>query len=403
MKNPAVILGAGVNALGIVQTLGRRGVPAWVADEKRRLAGLSRYAKFYYCRANPYDLDAFTRELVRLSGRARSKPVLIPTTDEFVQAVSQSRGALQDSYHVLCPSEEAVRVLLDKCEFQSWAAALTLPVPKVWSLDEVRNGTISFPLVAKPRNRRPLVRSRIERDRLFHSLDSLRLSVLSSRDEVAAFLSQNSSLIHHFSFEEYIEGWCDQMRTLGVFAVDGEIRSAFYGKKVRGYPALYGDCVVGESLPISEEAMKIGRAVLSRLNYSGIAEIELKVDSQGRGLRLIEVNPRSWSWIGLCQYTDANLALQAYSHLTGDKIDTVKVLHRHVFMRPTQDFEGLFLKSKNCPSEWRMPFKRWWNSVRDPSTYCPEFQHDDPLVPLVVVLFEAWRAIGNFLRGKYRA
>ena len=39
--------------------------------------------------------------------------------------------------------------------------------------------------------------------------------------------------------------------------------------------------------------------IVKDLNYSGIAEFEYKKDLSTGRYRLIEVNPRSWSWIGI--------------------------------------------------------------------------------------------------------
>ena len=59
------------------------------------------------------------------------------------------------------------------------------------------------------------------------------------------------------------------MFTIGVYADrNSDVRAVFSGRKVRGYPVEFGDCIAGESYWV-EELVEISKRLL---NYWGIQE-----------------------------------------------------------------------------------------------------------------------------------
>ena len=105
------------------------------------------------------------------------------------------------------------------------------------------------------------------------------------------------------------------MHSVGILADNGRLLTLFSGRKVRGFPADVGNCMVGmiQACPIHvlEEVKKI----TSELGYTGIAEFEYKIDSSTGHYRLIEINPRTWSWIGITRFIEGcDLVQNAYKH-----------------------------------------------------------------------------------------
>src|SRR5881628_3104342 len=86
----AVVMGGDYRGLGIVRSLGRRGIPVWVLHEGgQRLATLSRYAR----RSLPWrpgDEAERVRFLLDLAAKhAPERWVLIPTGDESAALVAR--------------------------------------------------------------------------------------------------------------------------------------------------------------------------------------------------------------------------------------------------------------------------------------------------------------------------
>src|SRR5437867_12987714 len=97
----ALVTGADYRGLGIVRSLGRRGVPVWVLKQDEHLVGsVSRYAS----RSLRYPLEDDRKQLdfpLDLAVREGLKGwVLFPTTEESVALAALHRDALAAHYRV---------------------------------------------------------------------------------------------------------------------------------------------------------------------------------------------------------------------------------------------------------------------------------------------------------------
>jgi predicted ATP-grasp superfamily ATP-dependent carboligase len=60
--------------------------------------------------------------------------------------------------------------------------------------------------------------------------------------------------------------------------------------------------------------------LLKALNYTGVCEIEYLLDPRNGQYKLIEINARTWLWVGLAKSCGINYALYVYNYL--NKIET---------------------------------------------------------------------------------
>ena len=79
-----------------------------------------------------------------------------------------------------------------------------------------------------------------------------------------------------------------------------------------------GDAAVAESV-WEPSVAAAGRRLLRSVNYSGMAQVEFKVDPEGT-LMLLEVNPRAWSWNSLPTASGSNLSLALYAALLNRRL-----------------------------------------------------------------------------------
>lgn len=90
----------------------------------------------------------------------------------------------------------------------------------------------------------------------------------------------------------------DERYTVGIYTDEDHcVKAVFTGRKVRRFPADIGDNIVGESCTVPETNIGNSIRIVEELQYSGIAEFEYKKDAVTGEYKLIEINPRSWSWI----------------------------------------------------------------------------------------------------------
>ena len=86
-KIPAVVIGSCSHALAICRSLGRKGVPTFLLQEKRNMpVSKTRYAKSVYVSA--INTDELIPNLIKISDRFSEKPVLFPTNDNMVRLIA---------------------------------------------------------------------------------------------------------------------------------------------------------------------------------------------------------------------------------------------------------------------------------------------------------------------------
>src|SRR5271165_3632693 len=94
----AIVLGGNFVGLGIVRSLGARGIPVWVfdADRSKSIAQFSRYTTRFVEAKEP-----ITEVLLHLGREhALNGWVLFPVVDEYVEALSMNREELSSIYRV---------------------------------------------------------------------------------------------------------------------------------------------------------------------------------------------------------------------------------------------------------------------------------------------------------------
>ena len=65
-----------------------------------------------------------------------------------------------------------------------------------------------------------------------------------------------------------------------------------------------------DSSPIQNQSI----ALIKALNYSGVCEIEYLFDKRSNDYKLIEINPRTWLWVGLAKACGIDYAKMMYAH-----------------------------------------------------------------------------------------
>src|SRR5262249_46387259 len=127
-STPVMILQA-VNhgPLGIARSLGRMGVPVYVAElDARAPACVSRYCREVFpCRLD--EPETALRALLAASERIGRSPILIPTTDDAALFMATHRTALRGAYIGVDLDPELVRDLCSKKRMHFLAQGCSVP------------------------------------------------------------------------------------------------------------------------------------------------------------------------------------------------------------------------------------------------------------------------------------
>lgn len=409
--NPALVFDCQYNGLSIIQELGRHGVKVYAVDSARSVGTYSRYATFWRCPDPLFAEQSFIQFLLDKGPYFDQRPVLFPTNDHWAAAISKHRDQLE-RYYIPCVAKwESVQLLLHKDRFYAWAMERGYPVPRAYSLRElVEAQDVSFPVVAKPRYRRMSGLTGKNAD-FFAQMDAHRMVKLDTPDSLRHFISTHEDLMPHMVFLEYVPGMADTMYTIGIYADQRSLTlGVFTGRKVRGFPPDIGDCMVGQAERLPSELVLMVNRIVEDLGYHGIAEFEFKKAPNSTQFKLIEINPRSWSWIGITPACGVSLPWIAYQDLTmntGVTYSESAVDHGDIkWIRLLDDFRNCVFSNKNLGfPQFSMNPRQWWSSLRAQRRIWAEFASDDPLPGMYSLLRSARGGFGwisTYMRARNR-
>src|SRR5579883_1813297 len=114
MTDGALVIGGEYRGLGIVRSLGRRGIPVWVLTDEHLIAGTSRYARRHLPWPNA-DSDLQVRFLLALAKEHHLDGwAIFPTGDETAALVARYHEILAERFRLTTPTWETFRWAYDK-------------------------------------------------------------------------------------------------------------------------------------------------------------------------------------------------------------------------------------------------------------------------------------------------
>jgi predicted ATP-grasp superfamily ATP-dependent carboligase len=308
---PAVVLQAsGPNALGIVRSLGRVGVPVVACDHDPAALGLlSRYATPHATRDPLADPQGFLDDLESLGRSLPGPAVLFATHDEALAAIGPVEERLRPWFCRPWSPWPIMERVLDKRHQHAVARSIGFPVPAtVEPRDEAdvaaAGRELRFPVVLKP-GYAPEFRRRF------------RVQVLEARDPEELRRQWELAAPYGPQVCEVIPGGDDRLWTLGSYRdAAGRALASFTGRKLRQWPPRFGTARAAESRWDPELAAR-GHRLLDALGFHGISQVEVKRDPRDGRDYLMEVNPRSWLWVSLSAACGVNVPYACYRDATG--------------------------------------------------------------------------------------
>src|SRR5207253_4371372 len=112
-KAGAIVIGGDYRALGVVRSLGRRGIPVWVLTNEHRVATASRYVRFDG--DWPWQPAQQIRYLLKLCDLHRLDGwALFPTDDEASAVLAQHHAVLSKRFLMTTPPWDVLRWSYDK-------------------------------------------------------------------------------------------------------------------------------------------------------------------------------------------------------------------------------------------------------------------------------------------------
>lgn len=257
--------------------------------------------------------EKVVESLLEFGSSQDEKPILFYEFDSYLRIVSRFREELSRVFRFVIPERKLVEDMTDKYRFQLLAQRAALPVPRsriVTTEADAAECTddLRFPVIVKPLTHDP--------DKWTHSYGLAKAVHIETPEGLRSFRRNEVPAGSPFLAQEFIPGPESSIESYHAY-IDGsgEVAGEFTGKKIRTYPAELGhSCSL--TLTDAADVAELGRDVLRKLNFKGVAKVDFKRDQRGR-LFLFEINPRFNLWHHLGTVAGVNLPAIVYADLAG--------------------------------------------------------------------------------------
>jgi D-aspartate ligase len=378
-KVPAVVVGGNLNALGVIRSLSRGGMPIYILETTRRQPAVwSRHARFV--RTASLSDDSLIEALVRLSNSVSGTPVLFLTSDQHVSAVNAHRAQIETRFRIAMPDPDLVNSLIDKVLFHQLAESKGIPVPRSVCLSRAspegaaKLKTLVPPLVLKPADKILVLAGAAPR-----------AVYASSLSEAQAAASAMMTSVPEVIAQEWIAG-PDTELLFCLFTCDrhSNLLGAFAGRKlVCDPPAIGGTAVCVPAPEVMNELLPITREFVTTMRYQGLGSLEFKRDGSSGRILVIEPTVCRTDWQEeVATLNGVNLPLWTYLSEVGQTVPEPAATPLNLAWCATRAYAaGAPADTHKIDAVFR------WSDIK-PAIY--QYGFENGLVP---ILHRAWRMI----------
>jgi len=298
-------------------------IPAVVMD-----VGLySKYARRYICPNPRTQPDELLEHLKKIGQRAACRPVVFPTSDDYVLFVSRNREELGKDFEIIMADQKVQESLVSKSRLHEIAIHAGIPVPQTYIIKSPNelpyvSEEISYPCIIKPAYsqswRRPQLKALIGSQKVIKA---------DTPEMLTYWYKKIAPIEPRIVIQEVVPGEDDHLHYVcSYFDRNSRMLGAFIGRKIRVTPIHFGSASFAKTMydPI---LLELNRKLLSSVKYQGLAGVEFKLDPRDAKYKLIEVNARWGLWDALGAYCGVDLGYIAYLNAIGQKVKPVSTYY----------------------------------------------------------------------------
>lgn len=302
---PSVFLtdGAYKHTLSAVRSLGRKNIAVAVGShEKISQCFYSKYCKIPILYPPPSDEGNFVKTILKLLKNMRFN-VLLPIGYQTSSLISRYKDKIVESVKTPIADYDVFNIAADKLRTIQLAERMNIKVPKTVYIENVETLRpekleLELPMVVKGRR---------ESVGVFYIKDKRDFEYLKKRRFKEVLV------------QEYVIG--DGYGFFGLFN-QGKIRASFMHKRIREYPATGGPSTLAESI-YDIKLKNIGKRLLERLKWHGVAMVEFKRDVRTGEFILMEINPKFWGSLDLSIRAGVDFPFLAYKLALDGEVEKV--------------------------------------------------------------------------------
>jgi D-aspartate ligase len=383
----ALVIAEHYRGLALVRSLGRRGIPVWTLEpDFEFMASASRY-----CRNSlrwPAGEDRAQLDyLLALASRHRLDGwTLFTTSDEDTMLVARHHAALSSHFRMTVPHWDLLRWAYDKRLTYRLAADIKVDHPKTFypkTHDELLKLDLPFPVILKPAFKRQ--ENRFTREKAWRADD---------RQTLAARYAEASELVgpDAVMVQELIPGGGETQFSCAALCADGRTLASVTARRTRQYPVDFGrssSLVETCEQPVIEES---ARHLLAAMRYTGLVEVEFKYDQKDGRYKLLDVNPRAWTWHGLCATAGVDFPYLLWRSIRGEHVPELRGRPGLRWVRLSTDVAAASTEMLGG----RLSLREYFRSLKGPLEFAA-FAADDPLPALLRAPARAYSLWKRFL------
>jgi len=311
----AIVIGCGVNGLGIIRSLGLKGLQiVAMSYDKTDFAQASKYvherAKIPHPRIEE---KGFVDFLIRNSHKWKDA-LILETNDDIAVTISKNRAELASCYKIVTADWDVLRRFIEKPETYRLAEGCDVPYPKTFlpktsgELCKIKDEII-YPCILKP----------VLGHEFMSRFNSKGFKVDNYNELLLKFeLCLESG--HEVMVQEIIPGPDSNIYECTVYInSEGYINATFLSRKIRQNPPQFGVARVAISQDRILELEGFTERLLKEADFKGIAHAEFKRDPRDNQFKLLEINGRILRSNWLATYCGVNFPWIIYMDLVERK------------------------------------------------------------------------------------
>lgn len=317
--DPVIVLGGGLTGLGLVRTLGRRGIDVYLVVDRKDEVVFSKYCKGSFVASGMRYNREILKKLLRKIGRSLSRRVVVyPTSDLDALNLSELKDDLSDDCHFVVGDKEPVKVLVNKSKFYKALDRSGIDYPVTYFPEDMEDARrigakITYPIFIRP-----------SITQLFNEILSIGTKgfiAYSSRELMEYYRSATRYGIE-VMFQEIIPGPPSNSYQLeGYYNMDHRPTVLFARQRLRIWPLDFGNTTLCVSIPLAKLAKekKMVNEFIRKIGYNGLMSAEFKKDVRDGTLKFLEINARAWWHFWLSAKCGVDIIFYSYLDAIGEK------------------------------------------------------------------------------------
>jgi len=317
--------------------------------------------------------------------------LLVPCGDGEAKMIAANRELLRSTFRVESCDWEKLRMLCDKQMLAQSATAAGVAAPRAYRLRSEADATsldITFPVVLKPAMR--TARNAFTRDKAWQA---------DSREELIELYLEAAKLVGYENVvvQELIPGGGEAQLSYAALWHQGKPVAEITARRTRQYPIDFSYTSTFVEVVANDKVRLAANALLATIAFEGLVEVEFKFDARDQQYKVLDVNPRAWSWLALCEPAGLDLAVMMSSVAGGAAVTTAKAAPGHAWMHAARDV----VATTQLMAHERIGLADYFGSLRQKLVFA-SFAWDDPLPGLIELPLTVWRVGGRAIAALFR-